>query len=304
MKVKALIYRIISRLANWAGYEIDISRKSASLPIPKVVQKSNTPDAPILVLPQSIPVQPTPISNDPKAPYHEYCQDGLMSTHNNDFLTDERFVKAYRRGIKAAHGIDYQWQWRVYVGLWAAQTCSRLEGDYIECGVGNGFLSSAIMEYLGWNELTKNFYLFDTFEGLDERFVNPEELTKMGSVESFNMKMLNAGTYTKNYQSVEENFREWDRVNLIRGAIPETLMSVSIARVAYLHIDINCAAPEIAAIDHFYPRLSMGGVILLDDYAYCGYDEQKKAMDNWASRNRVGILSLPTGQGMLLKTNI
>ena len=266
MTVKGLVYKLLVRLSNIAGYNISISRKSVA----------------------------------PIAAYSAYFQDGLMSKHNNEFLINEKFIKAYERGIKAANGIDYKWHWRVHVGLWAAHTCSRIEGDYVECGVGNGFLSSAILEYLNWNELNKNFYLFDTFEGLDERYLTSEELKRIGDVESYNEEARKTA-YNKNYQSVEKNFHEWDRVHLIKGAIPETLNTTPINKVAYLHIDINCVIPEIAAIEHFYPKLSIGSVILLDDYAYNGHSLQKKAMDKWADKIGVNILSLPTGQGMLVK---
>ena len=174
----------------------------------------------------------------------------------------------------------------------------------MECGVGNGFLSSAIMEYVSWNKLNKHFYLFDTFEGLDEKYLTSQELKRVGNVESWNKKKVEEGIYCSNYQSVEENFQEWDRVHLIKGAIPDTLETAPIVKVAYLHIDMNCVIPEIAAIEHFYPKLSIGSIVLLDDYAYRGHYEQKRAMDNWADKVGVEILSLPTGQGMLVKTEL
>jgi hypothetical protein len=266
MTVKGTIYQLLARLSNMAGFNLGISPKTAGVP----------------------------------APYSAYFQDGLMTLHNNEFLLDEKFIEAYERGIKAANGIDYKWHWRVYVGLWVAQTCSRLEGDYVECGVGNGFLSSAILEYLNWNKLSRNFYLFDTFEGLDEKYVTPDELKRIGSVQSHNKKMRKEA-YNKNYESVVKNFHEWDRVHLIKGVIPETLYTVSINKVVYLHIDMNCVIPEIAAIEHFYPKMSIGSIVLLDDYAYSGCSDQKKAMDKWADKTGVSILSLPTGQGMLIK---
>jgi len=273
MRVKEIIYKLLVRLSNIVGYNIIIYRKS------------DAPDA-------------------PDAPYRAYMQDGLMSQHNNEFLMDEKFIKAYERGSKAANGIHSKRHWRIHVALWAAHTCSRIEGDYVECGVGSGFLSSAILEYLNWNELNKKFYLFDTFEGLDHRYLTSQELKRIGNVESYNEQMRKGGSYAKDYQAVEKNFREWDRVHLIKGAIPETLNTPPINKVAFLHIDMNCVIPEIAAIEHFYPKLSIGSIILLDDYAYSGYYEQKKAMDKWADKIGVNILSLPTGQGMLVKTGL
>jgi hypothetical protein len=44
-----------------------------------------------------------------------------------------------------------------------------------------------------------------------------------------------------------------------------------------------------------------GAWVLLDDYAYVGYDEQKKAHDAFARSKGIDILSLPTGQGLYRK---
>jgi hypothetical protein len=288
--VKKTISKILLRLSDITGYNISITRKSVTQAVPNPPKKPS--------------VSSEPITNAPSVPYVACWQDGLMSQHNKEFLTDERFVRAYQRGMKAANGVDWKWHWRVHVGLWAAQTCSTIEGDYVECGVGPGFLSSAIMEYLSWNKLSKHFYLFDTFEGLDEKYLTSQELKKVGTVESWNKRMVEEGIYCSNYQSVEENFREWNRVHLIKGAVPGTLSTVSIPRVAYMNIDMNCAIPEVAAIEHFYPKLTMGAIVLFDDYGYSGYEEQKKAIDSWASKVGVAILSLPTGQGMLVKTEL
>ncbi len=85
-----------------------------------------------------------------------YNQDGLISVHSTEFMTDPRFLKAYARGVRAA-GEDYQWHWRVHVGLWASYHAVKLEGDFVECGVNRGALSSAILDYLNWNELDRRF---------------------------------------------------------------------------------------------------------------------------------------------------
>jgi hypothetical protein len=221
-----------------------------------------------------------------------YNQDGLASIHNADFLQDARFVQAYQRGIAAA-GTDSHWHWRVHVGLWAACHAAHLAGDFIECGVNRGFLSSAIMQYLDWNSLGKRFFLLDTFKGLDETFISDEE-RRLGKTASFN-------EYTECYDDALRNFAEFQHVTLIRGAVPTTLPLVDTNAVSYLHIDMNCVMPEIAAIAHFWDRLVPAAVVLLDDYACRGYEPQKRGMDEFATQTGVHILSLPTSQGLVLK---
>ena len=80
-----------------------------------------------------------------------------------------------------------------------------------------------------------------------------------------------------------------------------TLPTVPIDAVSYLSIDMNIAYPERLAIEYFWPKLVTGAVVVLDDYAWKGYEDQKATMDEFAATIGVEILTLPTGQGLLLK---
>src|SRR5262249_45775147 len=244
------------------------------------------------------PAAPAVSANFSHAEGHVYDQDGLRSIHNHEFMDDPAFRKAYERGVRAA-GDDYRWHWRVHVGLWTAACAARFEGDFVECGVNRGFLSSAIMDYLDWDSLGKHFYLLDTFRGLDERFVSPEDIAS-GAAEK-HKKSMASGFYVQGIDEVRANFSQWKNVSLIEGPIPETLPQVRAEKIAYLHLDMNCSPPEIAAIQFFWERLVPGAFALLDDYAYHGYLSQKPAMDRFAQEKGTKILSLPTGQGLLVK---
>ena len=246
-------------------------------------------------VPSAAPAAPAGFSY---AEGHVYDQDGLRSIHNHEFMDDPAFRKAYERGVRAV-GTDYRWHWRVHVGLWAAACAARLEGDFVECGVNRGFLSSAIMESLNWDSLGKHFYLLDTFRGMDERFISPADRAS-GAIEK-NVNNLASGFYAQGIEEVRANFSQWKNVFLVEGSIPETLPQVRAEKIAYVHLDMNCSQPEVAAIQFFWERLVPGALVLLDDYAYYGYLSQKMAMDQFAEEKAIKILSLPTGQGLLLK---
>lgn len=229
-----------------------------------------------------------------------YAQDGLATVHSHAFLADPRFKAAYARGLAAIGTCDdYEWHWRIHVGLWAASLAAKLSGDFVECGVNKGFLSSAVMHYLDWNTLEKSFYLLDTFDGVDERLLNAKEIAS-GAREK-NAHNLRAGFYVGDIAEVTRNFAEWHNVHIVQGSVPESLPRAAPRQVAYLHIDMNCAAPEVAAIEFYWDRLVPGAVVLLDDFAYFGFEAQKAAMDAFARSKGVQICSLPTGQGLLFK---
>jgi O-methyltransferase len=220
-----------------------------------------------------------------------YNQDGLSTIHNADFLQHPRFKAAYKLAEDNAAFRGAPIHWRVYVACWCAQQAIRLEGDFVECGVYRGGLSRAIIEYVDFARTGKQFYLLDTYEGLVEKYISPEE-KRAGVV---------PGGYEPSYEFVVEAFRPFPSVHVIKGPVPETLSQVSTEKVSYLSLDMNCSQPEVAAAEFFWPKLVAGGMILLDDYAYCGHPLSKKGMDEFANRKGVQILSLPTGQGLIIK---
>jgi Macrocin-O-methyltransferase (TylF) len=214
--------------------------------------------------------------------------------HNHDFMQDPRFIAAYERGV-AAEGYDPRYFWRTHVALWCASVAASLEGDFVECGVCRGMLSSSIMTYLDWNQIDRRFVLFDTFTGVDEEIVSAEE------VASGNLGYFREMYKEDIYERVVRNFAEFKNVEIVRGSVPSTLSSVDIKAVAYLSIDMNNVTPEIAAINHFWDRLQPGAPVLLDDYGFVRYEAQKRGFDAWAAERGVSILALPTGQGLIIK---
>jgi hypothetical protein len=225
-----------------------------------------------------------------------YDADGLtIRGRSTEFLSDPRFVSAYKTGTNSGHrwGEDIRIEWRIAVTNWAAAHGARLAGDFVECGVCTGVHSLAICEYLNFNELDKDFYLFDTFYGIPL-----DQTTPAGRDFA---RQLNETYYFDCYQLVQRNFAPWPRAKLVRGRVPDTLSTVSIERVAYLSIDMNVEFAERAAIEHFWPKLTPGAVVVLDDYGLSNHREQKLSHDEFAKSVGVEILLLPTGQGLMIK---
>src|SRR5207244_12931368 len=135
--------------------------------------------------------------------------------------------------------------------------------------VNRGFLSSAIMDYLNWDSLGKHFYLLDTFRGMDERFISPEDKAS-GAVER-NAQNLASGFYVQGIEEVRANFSQWKNVSLIEGSIPETVLQVRAEKIAYLHLDMNCSSPEAAAVQCVGVRLGPCALVVVDDCACSGY---------------------------------
>ena len=227
-----------------------------------------------------------------------YARDGLFTWHNPAFRDDPGFKAAYARGGQASAGIDPHMEWRVHVAL-AAGAAARVAGDFVECGVNAGFVSSAIMQRLDWAKMGKRFYLIDTFSGPVLAQYSREEIDcGRGRLAE---EALAKGAYLTDLERVRANYAEWPNVEIIQGAVPEVLAGLDIRRVAFLHIDMNCAYPERAALEYFWERMAPGGMVLFDDYAYFGNEALAKEIDAAAAGLGAEVLGLPTGQGLMVK---
>lgn len=231
-----------------------------------------------------------------------YDGDFLMVWNKNtDFLDDPRFMEAYRAGMNSGHKIgrpagsdlDIHIEWRIVVCCWAGWHARQLEGAFVECGTNTGIMSLAICNYIDFNATDKHFYLFDTFKGIPVDQISPQEQALGREAENT--------MYEECYETTKNNFKAFPKARLIRGRVPDSLETVDIDKVCYLMLDMNITKPELAALTHFWDKLVSGAIVLMDDYGWMAYHNQKMALDAFAEEKGVKILNLPTGQGLLIK---
>jgi O-methyltransferase len=227
-----------------------------------------------------------------------YSYDMLYTYHNADFMNDPKFIESYNLGkatdVNKTVLNNYDIFWRIHVLCWAATHAKKLEGDFVDCGVNTGIFSRAVINYIDFQSTSKQYFLLDTFSGLDERYSSEKELNQ-----HLNVKYkTHENTLYEQVQSTFKNFN----VTLIKGAVPDTLPLVTSEKICYLSVDMNCVQPEIDALNFFWDKLVPGGLIILDDYGY-GNDtlDQREAHKNFAKSKGVEILSLPTCQGLIIK---
>ncbi len=228
----------------------------------------------------------------------DYRADGLAVDGKNLFaLTEKAFDDAYQKAVSLNMagwgGKVPDIRWRAHVCCWAAKNALSLEGDLVECGVHTGLLSLTIAHFLNFAELNRAFWLLDTFEGIP--------LERVSSEERAHAAMLNDALYFDCYDLTRRNFATFPNVALVRGILPDSLVDAQIERIAYLSMDLNNADAEIATIECLWPKLSPGAIVVIDDYAFTGYEPQFRAWNEFAQTRNQIVLTVPTGQGVLIK---
>lgn len=228
----------------------------------------------------------------------DYKADGL-GVRNKElaFLEDPVFKAAWGKAVEGADlgfaGLIPDIRWRAHIALWAARRGLQLEGDFVECGVYTGLLSLTICHALGFAKTSRKFYLFDTFEGVPlDGLVGGERDLAAG---------LNKNMYRDVYEETRRHFAPFPTAELVRGILPGTLDRVRLERIAYLSIDLNNAAAEQPCIEKLWPRLVPGAFVVVDDYAFKGHRAQFDMWNAFSAEVGAPIVTLPTGQGLLVK---
>ncbi len=216
-------------------------------------------------------------------PGFHFADNFFTWARNNSMLDDEVFVKAWDANVES--DADKAIVWRRYILACAAYHCVQLDGDFVECGAYTGVGVKTVVDYLGGVSFPKNFWLYDLFE--HEEWMLHDAMPDHGpDLES----------------RVRDKFSSYPQVKIFKGCIPDVFDGQSPRDIAYLHIDLNEAPAEIAALEALFDRVVPGGIVILDDYEWAGvYRSQKLAEDPWFEARHYRVMPLPTGQGIVIK---
>ncbi len=208
------------------------------------------------------------------------------------FLNDPKFIS-----IVDKHSALLplpNWHWNLSVALWCVKNALELNGDFVELGVFKGHTTLFLAEYIGFENENRGWYLYDTFEGIPAEDLNN---AAWGEVN----KSLYVDTYV--YSDVVARFQPYPNIKVIKGRVPEVFHEhPTPQKIAFLHVDLNSARAEVAALDAIFDQMVNGGMVLFDDYGWAFCKEQHEAISAWAKERSVNILELPTGQGLLVVT--
>jgi len=212
--------------------------------------------------------------------------DWIRTPHNTSFMSEESFIEGYQTAVNLV-GLDYNIPWRIHQAQWAAHSCLNVDGDFIELGTGQGFVMLSVLGSIpNWNLTGKRLLLYDAFAKYNASGLG---------------KAVHNKYYAENIESVSKCFNHWQNIFLIQGDVRETILADTPPVIAFLHVDLNDAKTEVILLKLLYSKVSVGGIILLDDYANYGeeatYYEMTKFFENVGQK----ILTVPSGQGIVIK---
>ncbi|MEO6813967.1 MAG: TylF/MycF/NovP-related O-methyltransferase [Ginsengibacter sp.] len=160
----------------------------------------------------------------------------------------------------------------------------KLKGNVAELGVYKGKFASYINLYFK----ERNLYLFDTFEGFDERDVENEKKKGFSSgSQDFSDtsvdSVLSLMPYSKNCIP-------------IKGFFPESAKNIQ-DEFVFVSIDADLYEPIYKGLSFFYKLLVPGGYIFIHDFNNDRYPGARKAVEQFCDENKITFLPLPDSAG-------
>jgi O-methyltransferase len=167
---------------------------------------------------------------------------------------------------------------------------NNIPGDIVECGVWKGGSMMAVARtLLSLKETNRHIYLLDTFEG------NPEpgemDVSRNGKA-SERFAALHPDRY---YASLDEVQRamystgyDASKLHFVKGLVEQTVPGSAPDCISLLRLDTDWYESTRHELTHLFPRLSRGGVIIIDDYGY--WLGARKATDDYISQNNLRLL--------------
>ncbi len=164
-----------------------------------------------------------------------------------------------------------------------AKHTQNIPGAIAEVGVYKG----GTAKLLGETETKKPIYLFDTFTGLPE-----SELKLGGDVKKFDDVSLEG---VKNY------LKDYKNIQFKPGFFPDSAKGMEHEAFSLVYLDADIYESIRDGLEFFYPRLSPGGVILVDDYLSGHWPGVEKAVAEFSKREGVVPITTTKVQCAIIK---
>jgi O-methyltransferase len=178
---------------------------------------------------------------------------------------------------------------RLYTLFTLAGQCLHLDGDFIETGVWRGGTAALLALLIRKRSpRPRQLHLFDTFRGMPPTHAC-DTYYKGGEFADTSL------------EAVRAKLPDAPFVRFHAGLIPDTFAGLDDLRFAFAHVDLDVYRSIRDACEFIYPRLTVGGVMVFDDYAWSTCPGARRAVDEFFADRVARPLVLANGQAVVFK---
>jgi hypothetical protein len=174
-------------------------------------------------------------------------------------------------------------------------TRAGIPGDFVECGVWKGGSMMAVARTLlkrGCSDRT--LWLFDTFDGMPppsdvDCDLHGRSASSLLAAEDRETSLFWAvAPLAAVRYNLESTGYPAERIRYVQGRVEDTLPARAPDLIALLRLDTDWYSSTRHELVHLFPRLSPGGVLIVDDYGH--WQGCRRAVDEFIEEQRIAML--------------
>ena len=171
-------------------------------------------------------------------------------------------------------------------------TKNNIKGDFIECGVWKGGSIMTMIKTLQELNLNdRDVFLYDTFTGMSKP--TSEDIASNGRIGSeLYTGIPNDDPDANPLEEVQRNVSslnyDENKIHYIKGKVEDTLPNNTHEKIALLRLDTDWYESTKCELEHLFPKLVNGGILIIDDYG--DWNGAKKAVKEYLKQNNHAVM--------------
>jgi O-methyltransferase len=170
-----------------------------------------------------------------------------------------------------------------------------IEGAMVECGVWRGGSMMAVAQTLLSHQICdRDLWLYDTFEGMSEPGKVDVDLRGAAAsrlLAEQDRAVAHSVWCRSPLEEVRQNLQSTGypqaKVRFVEGKVEETIPQNLPETISLLRLDTDWYESTKHELEHLWPRLVPGGVLIIDDYGH--WQGCRRAVDEFFSSRQIAI---------------
>ncbi len=175
-------------------------------------------------------------------------------------------------------------------------TKNQIGGDFVECGVWRGGSMSAAARTLVANDSTeRTLWMYDTYDGMSEPTEQDVDFQGQSAQQLMHQQDRCDSTSVwccSGLEQVKSTMNQtgypMGNIRFVEGKVEETLPLQTPDRISLLRLDTDWYESTRCELEHLFPKLVPGGVLIIDDYGH--WEGCRRAVDEYFQLNQISML--------------
>jgi len=152
---------------------------------------------------------------------------------------------------------------------------NKIPGAIVECGVWKGGSVMAVaLTLIRLADQSREFYLYDTFEGMtpptrhDVDFEGKDAAVQMATAKDRSLGIEAYAPLDEARRNVLGTGYDPSKIHFVKGRVEDTIPERAPDQISLLRLDTDWYESTRHELQHLFPRVVRGGVLMIDDYGH------------------------------------